>query len=244
MLPYVIHLPTVTSTNDYAKELLDVHEYVVVSAEHQTAGRGRNGKVWHGEQHKNIYCSFGLRHHTPPVPAELPLYMARGAMAVLDTIRTIAPSLELRLKYPNDIHVRDQQQWCKISGVLVEHEFLGASCTTTVVGVGINVEQTVFPDTIGQPCTSLHRVGCTVSSQDVFDSLQHAMTSALMLPSRELSSRWQAELQPATTRFRIHDAEGIWKIIGLESDGRLRVQETSSHIERIISDGDTLRYED
>lgn len=244
MLPYIIHLPTVTSTNDYAKELLDVHDYVVVSAEHQTAGRGRNGKVWHGEQHKNIYCSFGLRHRTPPTPIELPLFMARGAIAVLETLRSIAPTLELRLKYPNDILVRDHQQWCKISGVLVEHEFLGSTCTNTVIGIGINVEQTLFPDTIAQPCTSLHRVGCTVSSEVMFASLQHAMTSALMLPSTELSSRWLAELKPTTTRFRIHETDGNWKIIGIESDGRLRVQETSTHIERIISDGDTLRYED
>lgn len=244
MQPYRLHLPEVTSTNDYAKELLTQHDTVIISADHQTAGRGRNGKVWLGDQHKNIYCSFGLRHRVAPGLEELPLYMGRGAMAVLDVVRHLAPSMNVRLKYPNDIHVYESEQWCKLSGILVEHEFLGSTCTTTVVGIGINVEQINFPDTISQPCTSLRRMGCTVELNTVFEMLQHAMSSTLLLPSRELSSRWFTELSSSVTTFRIADHDGKWRMVNLERDGRLRVQETTTHIERIISDGDTLRYED
>lgn len=244
MQPYTIHLPSVTSTNDYAKELLTQHHSVVVSAEHQTSGRGRNGKVWHGDEHKNVYCSFGIRHTTPPTLLELPLYMGRGAIAVLDTLHELSPSTQLRLKYPNDVHVLERNVWCKIAGILIEHEFLGSTCTTTVIGIGINVEQIAFPDTIDQPCTSLCRIGSRVSVGQVLRVLQNAITSTLNLSSSELSSRWVEELAPSTTRFRIHGEEGLWRIRALGDDGRLHAEHILTRTERIISDGDTLRYED
>lgn len=240
----VFHFPSVTSTNDYAKELLSTYDHVMVSAEHQSAGRGRNGNAWYGEQHKNIYCSFGIRHITLPHSEDIPLYMARGATAVLDTLRAIAPNLVLRLKYPNDIHVMSSDGWRKISGILVEHEFVGSTCVSSVIGIGINIEQTVFPDTITQPCTSLRNEGCDVDVKTALNTLQHSMSSSLMLTSQELSSRWLRELDPKNTRFRVRGVEGIWCITSIQTDGRLLVEEISTHNERIISDGDTLRYED
>lgn len=244
MKPYTIHLPSVTSTNDYAKELLADHSLVFVSANHQTAGRGRNGKVWYGDEHKNIYCSFGIRHQHPPLPETIHLYMAVGALAVIDTIRTFVPQAQTRLKYPNDVQVLDDGVWCKISGVLVEHEFLASICASTVIGVGMNVEQTLFPDTITQPCTSLLRIGCRIDVHDVLSHLQQSIQAALLLAPTELSSRWISELSPLTTQFRVIGEEGLWYMSGLGNDGRLHARHTSTHIERIISDGDTLRYED
>ncbi len=241
---HVFHLPSVTSTNDYAKELLATFDHVMVSAEHQSAGRGRNGNAWYGEQHKNIYCSFGIRHITQPHIEDIPLYMACGATAVLDTLRAIAPKLELRLKYPNDIHVRSSDGWRKISGILVEHEFVGSVCVSTVIGIGINIEQTVFPDTISQPCTSLRIEGYDVDVKTALDTLQQSMSSSLMLTSQELSSRWLRELNPTNTRFRVRGLDGVWRITSIQTDGRLLIEDISTHNERIISDGDTLRYED
>jgi biotin-[acetyl-CoA-carboxylase] ligase BirA-like protein len=214
------------------------------SAPHQKAGRGRNGKVWHGDEHKNIYCSFGVKHQHPPTTDTLHLYMAIGAIAVLDIVRRIAPEIKTRLKYPNDVQVCVEEQWCKIAGILVEHEFLGSVCISTVIGVGINVEQTDFPDTINQPCTSFQKLGCATDVASVLEHLQHAMTTALLLTPTELSSRWIKELKPHTTRFRILGEKGVWYMSGLMRDGRLLVQHISTHTERIISDGDTLRYED
>lgn len=244
MQPYTIHLQSVSSTNDYAKELLTQHPYVVVSAEHQTSGRGRNGKVWHGDEHKNVYCSFGIRHSVPPTHNELPLYMARGALAVLETIRALIPTAQLRLKYPNDVHALEGNRWSKISGVLVEHEFLGSTCTTTIIGVGINVEQTVFPETIDQPCTSVCRIANGVEVEHVLHVLRNMIAITLDLSPSELSSQWVTELAPSTTRFRINGEDGLWRIRNLGDDGRLHAEHILTRTERIISDGDTLRYED
>ena len=244
MQPYTIHLPSVSSTNDYAKELLTQHTHVVVSAEHQTAGRGRNGKLWYGDEHKNVYCSFGIRHTVPPTHQELPLYMGRGALAVLEAIRQLAPEIELRLKYPNDVHALEGNRWSKISGVLIEHEFLGSTCTTTVIGIGINVEQKDFPDTIDQPCTSLFRMGVDVGVEDVLQKLQSTIALYLNMSSSELSSCWVDQLAPSTTRFRITGEHGLWRIRGIGNDGRLHAEQILTRTERIISDGDTLRYED
>jgi biotin-(acetyl-CoA carboxylase) ligase len=69
--PIEFHLPRVTSTNDYARELLRTYPYVLVSAQHQTAGRGRKGRAWIGDHGANIY-GMPTRSHRKTLPPSWP----------------------------------------------------------------------------------------------------------------------------------------------------------------------------
>lgn len=242
--PVEFHLPSVSSTSDYAKELLGTNSYVFVSAQHQTAGRGRNGRTWIGDAYANAYCSFGIRHQSRLTIEDLSAYMARGALSVLDVLKAIAPNCCFRLKYPNDVQAHTQNGWSKIAGVLVEHEFQGQSCTTTVVGIGLNVGQKQFPENINQLGTSLTLLGLSSDVDTVLLLLRDAFQRWRAKSWTEVHNVWVDTLAMSNRRLRLADAEGWWLVLRVLTDGRLVVQEEVSHIERTISDGDTLRYKD
>jgi BirA family biotin operon repressor/biotin-[acetyl-CoA-carboxylase] ligase len=165
--PIEFHLPVVTSTNDYAKELLSTYPYVLVSALHQTAGRGRKSREWIGDYGSNVYMSIATKHSHSLSTEDLSSYMWRGALAVVGALRKASSDVSFRIKYPNDIQANVDGQWSKISGILIEHEFHGSVCVNTVVGIGVNVDQTVFPENIGQLCTSLKCLGVSATSEEI-----------------------------------------------------------------------------
>ncbi len=242
--PIEFHLPSVSSTNDYARELLGSYPFVYVSAQHQTAGRGRNGRTWHGDFGTNVYCSFGIRHADSPSTEDAASYMARGALAALDVLRTLAPGTVFRLKYPNDIQVRTEQGWAKIAGVLVEHEYHGTRCVTTTVGIGVNVGQRTFPDTIGQPCSSLVLLGVSVDLPVFLSDLRDRFTQARSRPWFEIHEIWVRELDVLGKPARIAGMHESWTMHRVLQDGRLIVRQDVTQQERTVTDGDTIRYDD
>lgn len=242
--PIEFHLPVVTSTNDYAKELLSTYPYVFVSAQHQTAGRGRNGRTWEGDMQANAYCSIGIRHSNDETVEELSAFMARGSFAVLETIRELYPSIILRLKYPNDVQAKTGDGWAKLAGVLVEHEFQGQRCCTSVIGIGVNIDQLDFPETITQPCTSLRLLGVYGDVGIVIQSLRSRFSWWRSKPWMEVHETWVKQLDLASKNIRIRGADGNWTLKHVLPDGRLVLQNDVTHTERTISDGDTLRYQD
>lgn len=242
--PIEFHLPTVSSTNDYAKELLGTYPYVFVSALHQTAGRGRKGRIWHGDFGANVYCSIGIKHKLSPLSDDLSIYMAKGSMAALKVVRAALPDSTIMLKYPNDVVLKREGVLYKVAGTLIEHEFHGSNCESTVVGIGINVDQVEFPDTIAQPCTSLRLAGAKVNLRDTIEQVKNAFSEYHATSTSDLFSEWIIELDIVGRRVKILSENGVWTVKQVMDDGRLLVCSEVSKIERTISDADTIRYED
>ena len=194
LTPIEFHLPSVTSTNDYARELLATYPYVFVSATHQTAGRGRNGKVWHGDEGQNAYVSVGIRHQSAPSVGELASYMAQASLSVIQALRDYAPNISFRLKYPNDVQALKEGGWAKIAGALVEHQFHGERCVSSIMGMGVNLLQEHFPDTIDQPCTSLIQLGRPVDVSEFIQALKQKVSDIRTLPWTIVHQKWIDEL--------------------------------------------------
>jgi BirA family biotin operon repressor/biotin-[acetyl-CoA-carboxylase] ligase len=144
------HYPTIGSTNDEAKKLMEdgAPEGTVVWADIQTAGRGRQGRRWVSDQ-GNLYASVLLRPSCSVQEVSQLSFVA--ALAVGETI---VPYLkkpdELYYKWPNDLILRDS----KVSGILLEaNSQFGEKVEECIIGIGLNI--TSAPTQAAYPTTRL-----------------------------------------------------------------------------------------
>ncbi|MBI2270113.1 MAG: biotin--[acetyl-CoA-carboxylase] ligase [Bacteroidetes bacterium] len=137
-----VELVTVNSTNNYALELAKtgrIADGTLVWAHEQTAGRGQRGNGWQSSPDLNITLSIILR---PELDAYKQFYLTKAvSLGVKEFVEDlIGNSSEVRVKWPNDIYVGDK----KIAGILIENILRGEQINTTVIGIGLNVNQCGF----------------------------------------------------------------------------------------------------
>ena len=122
------------STNAELRDLADAGapDGTVVVAEHQTAGRGRAGRVWESPPGRGVLLS-ALTVPGPEHEHASLLSLAAG-VAACEAAEAVADGVEARLKWPNDVMVGDG----KAAGILVEGELVGGEFRFAIVGIGIN----------------------------------------------------------------------------------------------------------
>ena len=133
-------LPSVDSTNSHALSILSKSkppEGTVVFTLCQTAGRGQLGNVWESEPGKNISLSVILYPSFLLAQNQFLLNQAIS-LAVADTVAGQFP--ETQVKWPNDIYVGHQ----KVAGILIQNSISGSYLKSSVVGIGLNVNQVGF----------------------------------------------------------------------------------------------------
>ena len=149
---FKIHkLDSVESTNRYceALDLLQVGDFTCYWAIEQTAGIGQRGNHWESAPGKNLTLSLVL--HPSFLPADRQFRLTQAlSLALVDFLSPFNSHLSPSIKWPNDIYVGGK----KICGTLVSTRLAGNHITSAVCGIGLNVNQVVFPDWVPDP-TSL-----------------------------------------------------------------------------------------
>lgn len=147
--PFFFH-DTLDSTNNEVRRLAEQNaaEGTLVVAREQSAGKGRRGRSWVSPEGDGVWMSFLLRPEFPPECASMITLIA--AMAVADGIREIT-GLETGIKWPNDIVAEGK----KICGILTEMSSDMDSIHYVIVGIGINVGITEFPEELRLTASSL-----------------------------------------------------------------------------------------
>ena len=140
----------VDSTNDEAKRRIsELDNLSVVSALSQTKGRGQRGNSWQSEEGKNILMSIVLKHDPDAVQAYDQFVISQiASLAVVDLLG--AYEVEAKIKWPNDIYVGEK----KICGILIEHSVCGKWLSSSIIGIGLNINQRNFNVSLPNP-TSL-----------------------------------------------------------------------------------------
>ncbi len=158
-------LSSVTSALDVAHEWGASGELpgsVVVALE-QTAGRGRNGRTWFSPP-GGAWLSVLLR---PPAGAGvLGIVSIRAGLIIADVVDELIGAPETRLKWPNDVLLRDR----KLAGVLSEGRWQGDTLQWLAVGLGMNVANEISP-TLHTTAIALAEVVPGVRVLDVLDRL-------------------------------------------------------------------------
>jgi BirA family biotin operon repressor/biotin-[acetyl-CoA-carboxylase] ligase len=150
----IIELDEVTSTNTHATGLIKegtVAEGTVIWARFQTRGRGQYGNTWQAEKGKNL--TFSLIIHPHFLAADRQFYLSKiTSLAVLGMLTEYLPAsqYDIQIKWPNDILVNKH----KIAGILIESILRGNSVQSSVIGLGLNVNQREFGD-LKRKATSL-----------------------------------------------------------------------------------------
>jgi BirA family biotin operon repressor/biotin-[acetyl-CoA-carboxylase] ligase len=149
--------PIINSTNQYLLEnnLYIKYKYHACLAEHQTAGRGRQGRIWYSS-HGNILClSLKWISKTPPTQ-ELFLNLVKVVINSLQNLY-VKDNLHLDLKLPNDIFYQNK----KLAGLLLETSTKIKNNHIIVLGLGLNIKilsEQNFSKNIQQPWIDLETI--------------------------------------------------------------------------------------
>lgn len=135
---HIIRFDEIDSTNAEARRnLVHATEGTVWTASYQTNGRGQYTRRWESSKGQNLLATLLLRPVFLPANRQF-LISKCTALAICDFLRTL--HLFPRIKWPNDIYIGPN----KICGILIEHQLSGNDLMASIIGFGINVNQTQF----------------------------------------------------------------------------------------------------
>lgn len=239
----ILRFDTIDSTNNEAanQARLGSGEGLCVVARHQTAGRGRQGRVWASEKDAGLYFSMVLR---PRLAARfLPLVTLTAGIAVYDTLE--AYGIKPDIKWVNDIMVRER----KISGILAE-TVETPDGMAVIVGIGINITSGNFPEGLADSATSLDVETAMMGPRAITaEEVEAKLTNFLGHWYEILSApdgpaviihNWQTRSSYFSGKHvRVNVPEGTIEGLtdGLEENGALRVRPADGTI-KIVQAGD------
>ncbi len=210
---------TLSSTQTYLKEHLEIPLFNVIAAKHQTAGYGRQGAPWESQPNANLLFSFkqNTTYESSPQLWEVVL------MGLIETLKV--HGIVAHIKPPNDVYVDHQ----KIAGILVETR--QESTLTAYVGVGVNVNQDTFSNHLN--ATSMRLLtGKEFSLEKVLTQLLKAIEDATQQDPSQRLIWYTNHIDFSRYRLRYQDSEvSHWTV---REDGLLFIEKTSVHPSRLV----------
>lgn len=247
----IVRKNCVDSTNEEAKRGADsgAEHGTVYVADEQTAGKGRRGRSWLSESRENLYFTLLLRPKLAPEKVTmLTLVMAYAVAVAVEKVT----GLQTSIKWPNDIVVNDK----KVCGILSEMKLDKQRCAYCVIGVGMNIGQTQFPEELQDKATSLQaellnaKSVYTVSEelsaapdkqtilQEILVAFEKAYEAFLeaetLLP---LLETYNAHLVNKNRRVKVLEPSGAYEgtALGVTATGELLVEKEDGTVQRVYA---------
>ncbi|MBP8792736.1 MAG: biotin--[acetyl-CoA-carboxylase] ligase [Lutibacter sp.] len=225
---HIIKLNAIESTNSYLKDLLTentLKNFLVVWAEEQTKGRGQLGATWVSDEGKNLTFSVLIKFKSFSLSEQFYLSMA-VSLGVRKVLANYLP-VPVHIKWPNDILAEKD----KIAGILIENMIGGNNIKQSIIGIGLNVNQTNFPLGIGNPISIKNIIGINIDRNELLEKIIDAITYYIekledanftFLKTEYLKHLFKLN-KPSVFSDK-HDKLFLGKIIGVSEEGRLIVE--------------------
>lgn len=233
--PEPIILAETTSTNTYLATLCQKEvcaELTTVYSSFQSAGRGQRGNSWESEAGKNLLFSFVV--YPDFLEAHRQFYLSQvTALALHDVLSTYTEGISI--KWPNDIYWKDK----KICGMLIENDLSGHNLYCSIIGIGINLNQTVFRGDAPNPVSLFQIIGKEVDREEVlhrFLSIFYRYYLSLLQEEHEdIRARYQSALYRREGYHGYKDESG-------EFEACIHDIESTGHLLLALRDGSIRRY--
>ncbi len=226
------YFDSIGSTNDEALAWAteDARDLSIVIADEQTQGRGRLNRKWFTPKGSALAFSLILRPAArAPMLPHLSRTVGLAALSIAESCRTLG--LAPRIKWPNDILLNGK----KAAGILIETVWSGDTVDSIVVGMGLNVHSASIPpqDFLQFPATSLEgelKREPPAREEILFEALSSFIRWRERMGADELIKAWEETLAFRGEQVQIHaggEAQVTGELLGLESDGSLRLRDAN-----------------
>ncbi len=230
----IIKLDAIDSTNSYLKKLLNkesLDDLTVVVCKHQTKGRGRNGNLWLNKPSLNLAFSIYKRFSDFEIDKKFMLNVI-SSISVYETLKKYN-LLDLTIKWPNDIMTADK----KISGILIENNIRGNRIKHSVIGIGININQSEFKN-LPNATSIFIQTGKLNSVEKIAKELQEALEknfNLFKINESELIKNYNSLLykKNETSNFLLDDMSKFQgNIIKVGIDGEITIRVSNNQLSK------------
>lgn len=220
----IIRLDSVDSTNNYTANLNiegKLDSGTVIMADEQTAGKGQRGAKWTSNAGENLLFTLFIKPDNLSVENQVTLTHF-ASLSIIEVLRKIG--ISSRIKWPNDIYVGHK----KIAGILVENSIGQGKITSSIIGIGLNINQNSFPELNATSIKLLKH--SFVSINDILFSLIQVMNTFWMAIEngeiKNLRSEYLENLYMIDEVAYFEDADGKFQgtIKGTSPEGYLLIE--------------------
>jgi len=167
----IVHFDRVSSTNTILSEMLSnskpLEEGSVILADEQIQGRGQQGSFWESSPHKNITLSLLYKPEFLTIEKQFYLSIA-VSLGISDFLNEVLRQ-DIHIKWPNDIYIGNY----KIAGILIENSLMNSHLKTSIIGIGLNVNQVEFQSDAPNPCSMKGISGKDYNQSELLPLLFH-----------------------------------------------------------------------
>ncbi len=223
----IIHIEETDSTNRWVKSLPLQGRGTVGWAEYQTKGRGQGTNTWESERGMNL--TFSVRFCPEGVKANAQFIISMAiSIALTKTLQVMHP---VTIKWPNDIYVGDK----KICGILIENVLAGGGIKDCVIGIGLNVNQTLFVSDAPNPTSMKLESGKEHDRREVLETLLENFEEVLTnWDEGSIRTEYRRQLYRKEGLFTYRDEKGQFSasVVDVEDDGHLLLKDSEGVLRR------------
>ena len=212
----IVHIEETDSTNRWMKE--NGKGEMVVVADYQTAGKGCGSNSWEAERGQNLL--FSVMIHPKSLQAKNQFIITQVISVAL--CKTLEKYVEqATIKWPNEIYVGDK----KICGVLIENRLQGRMIKDTIIGIGLNVNQTEFKSDAPNPVSLKQLIGKDTDREEVLNTFIEQLNETVK--SATIIADYKARLYRREGKHLFMTKNTTFKasIVDVKDDGRLMLED-------------------